>query len=228
MNSDDKINKNKKLASESKTSQASYLRVLWVNKILIVITIMSLLFMFGAIGAALSLLPLKTIETKYVEFSTSDNNFVTIETAGNAIQTNHNLISLLLKKYVVDREKVNHIDEDERYKYVYALSTESVGTKFKTFYGGKDALVHKEHILREIKLGPITPIGKNIVIIDFATVDTNYKKKKIEGDKYQPMEHQWQATMKYTFSAQNVKEEEKELNPIGLFVTRYQASERRY
>lgn len=228
MSSDKKPDKNTKLAKESKVAQASYQRVLWVNKILIVVSILSLIIMFGAIATALSLLPLKTIETKYVEFSSSDNNFVTIETAGKGIQSNQNLISLLLKKYVVDREKVNHIDESERYKYVYALSTDSVGTKFKTFYGGEKALVHKEHISREIVLGPVTPIAKNIVIIDFATVDTNYKKKKLEGKKYKPVEHQWQATMKYRFSAQNVKEEDRELNPIGLFVTRYQASERRY
>ncbi len=222
------LKKNKALAKEAAVSLAAYLKVIWVSKILMGVTIISVIFMFIAVGYAMSLFPLKEIETRYVEFSSSDNNFVTIATAGRKIQSNENLISLMLKKYVLDREKVNHIDEEERYKYVYALSSSEVSKRFKLFYGGEAALVHKDWINREIVLGPITKIADKIIIIDFETVDTNYKDKKHEGDNYQPRKRQWQATIKYAFTSQTVKEEDKELNPIGIFVTRYQASERRY
>ena len=225
---DNKPTKNKKLAKEAQVSLAAYIKVVWVSKVLMAIAIIAVILMFVSVGYTISLFPLKEIETKYVEFSTSDNNFVTIATANEDIQSNDNLISLMLKKYVLDREKVNHIDETERYKYVYALSNNDVSARFKLFYGGEKALVHKEHIVRDIVLGPITRIAKKIIIIDFETVDTNYNEKKRNGKNYKPSKRQWQATIKYAFSSQKVKEEEKELNPIGIFVSRYQASERRY
>jgi type IV secretory pathway component VirB8 len=215
--------KNEVLAEETRISMATYLRLLYVNRILIGVAITTTFLMLLTVGVAVSLLPLKTVETRYVEFQTGGNNFVSIADANSDLSANDALISMLLRKYVVDRETINQIDEKERYQAVYAMSTEETATEFKKFYGGDNALIYKEGFRRKIVLGPTTRLAKNIVVIDFQTTDTNVQKPE-----QAPVTKEWQATIKYGFAAQQVKEDQKELNPIGIFVMNYQPSPRRY
>jgi type IV secretory pathway component VirB8 len=78
-----------------------------------------LLILCIVLGIAIAaMMPLKSIQVEYVEFSSSGNNFVTVRSAGQDMDLRDVVNDISLRAYVVMREGVDQVTEKERYECV--------------------------------------------------------------------------------------------------------------
>lgn len=198
---------------------AAHIKAVFLVRVLTAIVIAEGILVFGLGISLATLFPLKEKVPVYVEFQSGGNNFVRIARAGEDLTNNQALVALMLRKYVMDRETVNKIDEKQRYAQVFSMSTEGTADTFRKLYGGKDALVHQPGRKREVIIERDTALDYGISQVAFRTIDTNESKSSQE-----PVVNKWVATIAYDFYPQLVNIDNKHLNPMGLFVTEYTLS----
>jgi len=206
--------------------QGESLALPWVqavttNKVLAVLLVLS---MVGNICMAFGfsyLFPLKTIEPVIVEFSSSRNNFVTVASGRQNLTSNFMLIRHFLRQYVVQREKIDKITEEQRYQVVYAMSGDEVSQSFRAVYGDPEkGLFFIDKFKRDITITRDDPLAKGIHQVEFITTDTYDDERGTE-------ESEWVATISYKFVDQMVTYSEADFNPLGLIVTEYSLSKRK-
>lgn len=189
------------------------------NNVLLTRVIVALLVAIVAMAFGYAaILPLKTTEWLVYEFSSSNNTFVRVARAGDEITANDALTSMLLRKYVMDRETINHVDEQDRYASVMAQSSSSVATNFKNVYGGENSPLNISGYQRAVLINRDSKLGKGLHQVEFTTTDT------INGIK--PDVRQWVATIAYTWSAQEVRADDITFNPAGLVIQQYSPAKR--
>lgn len=179
-------------------------------------------------GIALSTLwPLKTIEPIYVEFQHSTNSFVVVQRAGRNVRANTQLISMFLRSYVSSRETVDKITENDRYRFVVALSGPETARVFKELYGDKDrGLYYQEGKKRYVHIISDNDLGANIHQIMMETSDIDERIDKDNDGHPDVMKTEWIITLKYGFYDQYVnldprKEGASLLNPMGIQIEEY-------
>lgn len=165
-----------------------------------------------------AILPLKTTEWLVYEFSSSNNTFVRVARAGDEITANEALTSMLLRKYVMDRETINRVDEQDRYASVMAQSASNVAATFKNIYGGENSPLNISGYLRAVVINRDSKLGTGLHQVEFTTTDTT------NGIK--PDVRQWVASISYTWSAQKVRADDITFNPAGLVITQYSLAQR--
>lgn len=213
------------------SAEACALNIPWwqalrLNRILALIICGLILVIIALAFALAALAPLKTVETVYVEFQSSGNNFVRLLPAGGDMRNNRALIGYFLRRYVSDREQVDHqTEKDIRYPRVAAMSSRDELSLFKTIYMDKENSPFYTLEKREIEILLDVPVvdyvsgQTGIHRIDFKTIDRALGKKD-------PVVQEWSATITYAFGAQYVAHEEAILNPAGLYVGKYVVSKR--
>lgn len=163
-------------------------------------------------AAIISIMPLKTVEVKYVEFSHSQDSFFQVYPATMAKDQRLLLIRKALRHYVEMRHTLNGIDEKIRFRSVLAMSTTSVWNSFKQEFERTRAVFNAEH--RQIEIVYDNAIGDGIHEIEFRTIDT-------AADGKQFMKN-WRVNIAYTID-QNpiIKGSDDLINPLGIHITRY-------
>lgn len=175
-----------------------------------------------------SLFPLKTIQLEIVEFQSSTNNFVKVAAAGEDISINQLVTSMFLRRFVVDREKIDKVTEQDRYARVIAMSTDELGADFQTVYGGQKALYYKQGFKRDIEITRDASLGYGIHQIEFKTFDT-YDNKPSDKvlDNNRKATGEWVANLSYTMVDHEVNLDDLYLNPQGIVIDQYSLSRRK-
>ena len=191
------------------------------NRRLTIIVIAFALVIVTQAVALVCLFPLKKVVPVYVEFKDGDSNFVIVERAEGKISANQNLISMFLRSYVVSRETVDKITEQNRYQYVMSLSGEKVATNFKRLYGNKSTgLYFQEGLKRAVNVVRDNPLGPGIHQVEIETVDTR-------DTKAGATRAEWIVTIQYSFNDQQVKYNDRLKNPMGIFIEEYALTKRK-
>lgn len=161
------------------------------------------------------LLPLKTTQIRYVEFSESGKNTFRVVPSPLTKKQKILLIRQILRDYLIKRISYSgSINVDTpNVKQVAAMSTKNVIEQFREVYNkiDKESTIEK----REVKIISDIPIGKNAHQVQYRTID-HYKGKTFEND--------WVATIEYEFTKHITNEENELLNPLGILVTQFHES----
>lgn len=206
---------------DNQSPAVPWLQAIKVTKLLTIIVVIQLIVIIGLGIAFSTVFPLKEKIPIVVEFQSGGNNFVIVAKAGEDLRNNKALVSRELRYYIISRETIDRMTEETiRYPRVMAMSSSDVKKEFKDVYGNKEkALYFKEGAKRKIIINRDASLAPGIHQVDFTTIDTITGR---EGET----RRQWVATIKYEFSDQKVLYNEQTINPLGLFITGYDLSNR--
>jgi len=205
---------------------AAYKQTLVINERLFKIIIGLIVLLIAAIIPYYFLFPLKETNIEFVEFKSGTNNFVTVAKAGREFTNKQLLISMFLRRYVVDREVVDKTTESIRYARVLAFSGDRVATNFQRTHGGKGALVFRDNFKRMITIKRDGALDYGLHQIEFITEDTEDDKQDLTDIEKKPVTQEWTVSIEYKFEAQNVSYNKANLNPLGLKIVQYSLSRR--
>lgn len=168
--------------------------------------------------AIITILPLKTIEIRYVEFFDSAKHSFRIIPSPLSKEQKLLLLRQQLRDYVLKRISYTgniHIDTPA-VKQVAAMSNSKVTEEFKKVYNR----IYKETSIerREVEIISDIVIGKNAHQIDYKTIDYH---------KGQTYENEWEATIVYELRNQIVTEEDEFFNIMGIVVTDFYQTKRK-
>ncbi|AXX85121.1 MULTISPECIES: VirB8 family type IV secretion system protein [Aliarcobacter] len=195
-----------------------------VNNVLLQRVIVALLGIVLILGIVIiSLFPLKDTKVKVVEFVDGTSNFVRVIEPNQNIQSDSLLINYFVKKYVVDRETWNKVDEQIRYEYIKSVSNEKTWNDMIAIFTHSKSPYAKNDFKRAIKILRVSELSHNIRQVEFETNDTygagTTSQKQSKG--------YWVATLKMSFKTRDVNYEDKDFNPLGLIVEEYSIAQRK-
>ncbi|PCH54387.1 MAG: hypothetical protein COC22_00200 [Flavobacteriaceae bacterium] len=178
----------------------------------------------------------------FIEFQSSSNNFVKIAEAGETLQANRALVDASIRRYLVDRERVDKTTEEMRYQRVMAMSSDKVSEEFRIKYGADDAPYKSRGQKREIEIVRSDELVRGIYQIEYKVTDTfGETQRSFTGDeeiasgdlKRHPVNDknkqvaEWVATIGYDFKKQLITYDKHLMNPLGLFVENFSLSRRK-
>lgn len=197
-----------------------FLRMQSMNRVLGYICFTLIAIILALVIAIISLFPLKTKELVLVQLDPATNNRYLLAKADEALQSIPNLISTILRTYVVDREKINQVDEALRYVRVQAMSNEYVFKAFTDIYSNKESSpLYQEGLKRDIQITNDRSLAEGIHQVEFTRIDTQEK-------THAQVTTKWVAQMTYGFADRKGSIEDKLLNPLGIFVVQYSLTKR--
>ena len=165
--------------------------------------------------AIVTMLPLKEVEVKYVEFSRSNDNYFEVLPSNIPKTTAQAMVRSQLRNYVYNRERRDGATEVERFRRVQAMSDQSVFAAFRDMYNKtKDNF---EGIQRNIEIVSDSEISPGIHQVEYIAEDVK------DG---MGRERSYFAIVTYEVLPHVVNEEGALLNPMGLNVTKYVISQR--
>jgi type IV secretory pathway component VirB8 len=189
-------------------------RVIMILGFIVVVLLILLLFLF----------PLKEKVPYFVEFKTSQENFVVVRKANKELLSNTALIERELKGYVLARETINKIDEIRKWRDIVRVkSSKDVYNSFYKDSEAKIALWNTKGFSREAQIKSISHIlsdissNQFISIVEYSLID--------RYENQSPSTLNFKATIKYEFNDQKISTKDLTLNPLGTYVIAYQISE---
>ena len=213
---------------EVKAVTLPWMQCLKNNRTLSILLIVALIAVLIQAIVIASLFPLKEKVLQIVEFKSGSNNFVTIAKAGEDISANELITVMFLRRFIIDRETIDKITEQDRYARVMAMSSEEKGRDFQKVYGGQKSLYYKKGFKREIEIALDSRIAKGIHRIEFRTYDTyDDKKKSVTLDNNRKPTGEWIAIISYSLQSHNVKTTDIYMNPQGIVIHEYSLSMRK-
>ena len=181
-----------------------------------IIAIFLAICLIVSIVANMLLVPLKETKVKYVEFSSSADNFFTVYPSNMPSETKTLLIRKALRNYVWNRTRKDSITEVSRFAQVKAMSAPEVFEEFKNEYHKTiDAL---KDIDRDVEVISDSPIDDNIHQIEFKTIDNKAGDIKVNS---------YMATIRYGLQKQLTNDDMALNNPFGVIVVKYSISKRK-
>jgi len=178
--------------------------------------------LIGVVGvlvfAITSILPLKTVEVRYVEFFDSAKHSFKIIPSPLSKEQKILLLRQQLRDYVMKRiAYTGNVNIDTpAVMQVASMSTTEVVAEFKKIY----ERIHNETSIerREVEIIADIVTGKNVHQIDYKTIDYH------NGKTY---ENEWEATVVYELRNQIVTEDSELFNPLGIVVTKFYQTKRK-
>lgn len=197
---------NSVFAAEKKT----YDFVINLNKLLIAIVVIELILI-------ITLFPLKEKEPYLVGFSNATQNFVHIEKANETITANEALIRNLLGSYIINRETINHFDDEERYEVIRMQSTGKVWKVFENIVAQENSVYGNSHLTREVKIVNIAKWKNGYANAEVAI--TLLSQGIIQSQK------RYKITIMYKFNTIDIDFDSLPKNPTGFEVQEYAVTE---
>lgn len=204
-------------------SPAAYRTAIRNNQLLVIALIAVGVVAIVEAVVIVSLFPLKTIETKYVEFVDGTSNFVRVTQPHQTIQGDAVLTDYFVKKYIVDRETVDKVTEEDRYAYVMAVSSQQVWSDMKAIFSHPKSPHRRSDFKRAVKIGPVSNLGKTVRQVEFMTTDSY----GAGTGTYSEIKRYWVASLRLDFGEHTAPYVEADLNPLGLRVMEYSIAERK-
>lgn len=179
------------------------------------------------LGVALvGILPLKEIRPMLIGISDESQQVVRIEPLKDNLKGINLLIEKLLMHYVKQRETIDGITESERFGEVANMTSTKLWNEFWNFMKSDnpksplkaffDSYLRREvHVKRCLSL---QATAKNTYRIEWTSIDRRHGEEVKRQD--------WITTLAITFEPQNVKVEDRYMNPLGLTVMHYTVSKK--
>lgn len=173
----------------------------------------------------LGLLPLKEKEHVLVQFDEPTAQLVRLIPERIDRRTEDQLIENSLRRYVEDRETINLVDEEVRYGWVQAYSSEKVSRAFQEqmMTSNPESPLNefaKKKLTREIHIlsAGRVPGSGGTWQVEFTTIDRRNQKAVQRGE--------WVATLAVRRGAIEGPADVVRLNPLGVRVTGYAVRQR--
>jgi len=171
--------------------------------------------------AIITLFPLKTKEVFFVEFKSSQENYVVVKRANEKILSNKALLHKEIRGYIIARENINQIDEVRRYTQIVRLkSGESVYKTFLKTYQANKEIWRIDGFTRKCKIKGISDVlfepsaNEYIAIAEYSLTD--------EYSDGTPSFTRWyKVTVRYHFVNQKISTEDLTINPLGTEIIGY-------
>ena len=154
---------------KEKKTDPNYLFLLERNLkayMLYIILILALISTLLAL-ALVFLMPLKETKPYLVFFSNGENNFVKVTEANYPIRSDEALMKNILSGYVLNRETINRINDEERYEITRIQSDINVWKAFQNLVTEKNSIYTTKNLYRNIRILNVTLLSKNVATIDF-------------------------------------------------------------
>ena len=166
-------------------------------------------------GAIIAIAPLKEVKPYLMFFSDGDTNFVKVKPATLDVRSDLALLKSILAGYVKNREKINRIDDIQRYETTRIQIKKEVWVTFQNIVKNPNSIYATSNITREIRIVNVSILQKNIAQVDYvATVNNITKSDKDEITK-------WRATLEFDFKEVMDTYNSTIKNPTGFQVLKY-------
>ena len=202
---------------KEKKTDPNYLFLLERNLkayMLYIILILALISTLLAL-ALVFLMPLKETKPYLVFFSNGENNFVKVTEANYPIRSDEALMKNILSGYVLNRETINRINDEERYEITRIQSDINVWKAFQNLVTEKNSIYTTKNLYRNIRILNVTLLSKNVATIDFVIEQTNKTRTETQFFNYR-------ASLEFDFAP---KEDNTynttSKNPTGFVVKNY-------
>lgn len=193
-----------------RTEKKTFDFVINLNKMLIAIIVIQLILI-------ITLFPLKEKEPYLVGFSNATQNFVHIERANETITANEALIRNLLGSYIINRETINHFDDEERYEVIRLQSTPRVWKTFENIVAQENSIYGNAQLTRQVKIVNIAKYKKGYANAEIGV--TLAANGMIQSQK------RYRITIAYKFNDAEINFESLPKNPTGFEVQEYAVTE---
>ncbi|GMB91228.1 type IV secretion system protein [Helicobacter ailurogastricus] len=187
-------------------------------KLVVLLSFISL----ALIVALVMLLPLKKTEHHFIDFANQDKHYAIIQKADGNLASNEALVRSLVGQYILDRESINHIDDQDRYELVRLQSDSQVWQVFESLVASKSSIYTAKKLARDIHIVNIALLKQskeqNIAQVQIVT-------KLFEGGK--PLsEKRYNIVLSFVFKPLPTFDTAMmPKNPTGFQVTRYSVTE---
>ncbi len=182
-----------------------------------IIIIFQFIMILSLIITILLLFPLKKKEPYFIQFSNNEENYVFVRKANEELRTNENLANQALNYYVINREKINFIDDDRRKAYIKAYSNKDNFRLWIERYNIIKEANKRQNYYRNIKIISTSRIKNDVVIIEINVKD--YENGKLT------FKNSYKVTIQYGYSNLKMSFKEANLNPLGMIIQRYNIEE---
>ncbi|WP_273212092.1 type IV secretion system protein [Helicobacter rodentium] len=160
------------------------------------------------------LMPLKETKPYLVFFSNGENNFVKVTEANYPIRSDEALMKNILSGYVLNRETINRINDEERYEITRIQSDLNVWKAFQSLVTQKNSIYTTKNLYRNIRILNVTLLSKNVATIDFAIEQTNKTRTETQFFNYR-------ASLEFDFAPKVDTYNTTIKNPTGFIVKNY-------
>lgn len=196
-------------------ARSIYLAERLVKKYLIYITFFFVFLSITQLILIIFLFPLKEKEPYLIGFSEASQNFVTIEKANRTISSNEALIRSLIGSYILNRETINHIDDQKRYEIIKYQSNSKVWNNFEAIVAQEKSIYTNVNLIREIQIINISKWRDGYANVDVVIKLLNSNGMNLESEK------RYRITIVYKFINQKITFENIPINPTGFQVIDY-------
>ena len=202
---------------KEKKTDPNYLFLLERNLkayMLYIILILALISTLLAL-ALVFLMPLKETKPYLVFFSNGENNFVKVTEANYPIRSDEALMKNILSGYVLNRETINRIHDEERYEITRIQSDINVWKAFQNLVTEKNSIYTTKNLYRNIRILNVTLLSKNVATIDFVIEQTNKTRTETQFFNYR-------ASLEFDFAPKEDNTYNTTIkNPTGFVVKNY-------
>ncbi len=182
--------------------------------LLLLVAMLSILLMLALI-IILILMPLKEKEPYLVFFSNADNNFVRVVQGNYNIRADTALLKSIISGYVIDRETINRISDEERYRKIASQSENKVWKTFERLVTQQGSIYTTPNLYREVEIINTTILSKNVALVDFIAITQQGVVKNIS---------RFRVSIQYDFKDMEITHESAPNNPTGFIVKEYQTT----
>ncbi|MBS0184783.1 MAG: type IV secretion system protein [Proteobacteria bacterium] len=201
-----------------------YRMLIWVARFLGFGFLMSLFINIVCAVLMINLFPLKTIVPFFITLMPKSEQIVKIEPIEDQEEGFDVMTESLARNYVRLRETLDFQTEADRWKQVFWFSSFEIFENFKALMnkdqGGIYESRKEKKLYRDVILLSVSTLSKNPRIVQVEWQGKDYQEG---GEIYKK---NWVSTLSITYISQNVKFEDRYMNPLGFIVTAYGVSEK--
>ncbi|MCI5968696.1 MAG: type IV secretion system protein [Helicobacter sp.] len=125
------------------------------------------------------------------------------------------LLKSIISGYVLDRETINRINDEERYRKIASQSENKVWKAFERLVTQRGSIYTTPNLYREIEIINTSILSKNVALVDFIATTQQGVVKNIS---------RFRVSIQYDFINREITQESVPNNPTGFIVKEYQAT----
>ncbi len=208
---------------ESKDTGHPYRVQMWMNRLLSVLCAIFGLAVIAEAGVIWTLFPLKEVQPMLLVGGSKDDQVWRVEPFEVGARGWDLIAEKLVEDYVIKRETIDLQTEVERWQHVAWMSADPVFAEFRKFMGRENPespfeRAKKEHLTRTVNVQVVSMLNASQFQVEFERVDFRNGE---EIDRKHIV-----ATLTVEFQEQNVRREDRYMNPTGLTVVAYGLAEK--
>lgn len=208
---------------EPRDTGHSYRSQMWANRVLGLVSVGLLMAVIAQASVIYALFPLKQIEPMLLIGGSRDDQVWRVEPFHVGTRGWDLIAEKLVQDYVLKRESIDLQTEVARWQQVAWMSAEPVFAEFRKVMGRENPnspfeRAKKERLTRQVTVRVVSQLNPAQFQVAFERVDFR------DGERIDRKE--LVATLTVEFLEQNVRREDRYMNPTGLTVIAYGLAEK--